>query len=155
MEHCLKSMEVSHKEMFEEFLLLPIDEPLGPIKAPVWALKGSLHIINPILTTIINECISKAEFLQGLKKGHVNPVFKKRETANPINNRPISITPVVSELFEKYFSAEINHFLFDNNILSRKQFSFRHNYSINDALLYTTEKNRYHFNKHIVAAAAF
>ena len=59
---------VTHKEMFEAILLLPINKHLGPSKIPVWVLKDSVHIINPFLTTIINECISKAEFPQGLKK---------------------------------------------------------------------------------------
>ena len=142
MEHCLKSMEVPHKEKFEAFLLLPVNKPLGPSKIPVWALKDKVHIINPILTMLINECISNAEFPQGLKKGHVIPVFKKGETVDPINYRPISITPVVSKLLFLKISAQINQFLFDNNILNRKQFGFRHNYSTNDALLYTTEKNQ-------------
>ena len=53
---------VTHKEMFEALLLLPIDMYLRPSKTSVWALRISVHIINPILIMNCkkNECISKA-----------------------------------------------------------------------------------------------
>ena len=43
---------VTHKEMFEALLLLPVDMHLRPSKTSVWALRISVHIINLILIMI-------------------------------------------------------------------------------------------------------
>ena len=146
---------ITHKEMKDAILLLPLNKPLGPSKIPAWALKDSINTVNPILTMIINECISKSVFPYTLKKKHVFPIFKKGDTTDPVNYRPISITPTLSKLFEKNFSSQIHEFLANSNILNPKQFGFRPGYSPNDALLYTTEKIRFHLDKNNIAAAAF
>ena len=146
---------ITHKEMKDAVLLLPLNKPLGPSKIPAWALKDSINTVNPILTMIINECISKSVFPYTLKKAHVFPIFKKGDSTDPVNYRPISITPTLSKLFEKIFSSQIHEFLANSNILNPKQFGFRPGYSTNDALLYTTEKIRFHLDKNNIAAAAF
>ena len=104
---------------------------------------------------IINECISKSVFPYTVKKAHVFPIFKKSDSTDPVNYRPISITPTLSKLFEIIFSSRFHEFLANSNILNPKQFSFRPGYSTNDALLYTTEKIRFHLDKNNIAAAAF
>ena len=133
-------MDATSKEMFEAFIMLPIDKFLGTSELPVWALKDSVHIVNPILTTIKRIASrSKAEFPHSSKKTRVILVFKKGSTANPINYRPISIRPVVSNLFEKKISIQMNQFLLKKNVLKPEEFGLRHAFLTNDALLYTTE----------------
>ena len=141
--------------MKDAILLLPLNKPLGPSKIPAWALKDSINTVNPILTIIINECISKSVFPYTLKKAHFFPIFKKGDSTDPVNYPPISITPTLSKLFEKIFSSQIHEFLANSNILNPKQFGFCPGYLTNDALLYTTEKIRFHLDKNNIAATAF
>ena len=117
-------------------------------------MKNSVHTINPFLIMIINDCILKAAFSQDLKKAHDILLFKKRDTAKPINQSN-SITPVVSKSFEKFFSAQLYQFLFDNNILNPTQSSFRPGYSTNDALPYATKNIRFHLDKPNVGATEY
>ena len=49
-------------------------------KIPAWALKDSINTVNPILTMIINECISKSVFPYTLKKAHVFFPYSKKAT---------------------------------------------------------------------------
>ena len=49
--------------------------------------------------------------------------------------RPISITPVLSKVFEKIVSGKLSHFLERNSMLLLSQFSYRRGLGTCDALL--------------------
>ena len=82
------------------------------------------------------------QFPQELKKADVTPIFKSGDTLNPINYRPISITPALSKVFERILAKQINDYLQRNNLLSETQFGFRKGHSTTDALLYAVESFR-------------
>ena len=81
-------------------------------------------------------------------------IFKKGDSEEPSNYRPISITPALSKIFEKIMRDQFTAYLNKHNILSATQFGFRAKFSSADALLHATEKIRSKINDDDYVAAA-
>ena len=68
---------------------------------PVNILTKSADIHIKEITFIINDCIEKEIFLDDIKLANVSPIFKKEDSNNKENYRPISILPHTSKAFER------------------------------------------------------
>ena len=86
---------------------------------------------------------------------NVPPIQKKGDTENPLNYRPISITPALSKVLEILIKDQIEEHLSKYNLLSNTQFGFRKNFSTIDALGYLTETVRQKLDEKKVVTAAF
>ena len=60
------------------------------------------------------------------KVSYIVPIFKKGDPSNRENYRPISITSIMSRVFERILVEEINLYLERNSLISDTQFGFRH-----------------------------
>ena len=114
---------------------------MGPSNIPAWALKDSSVIAEP-LCFLLNAFLEEGKFPSDLKQAHVCPIFKKGDTDDPNNYRPISITAALSKVFEKVIREQITDFVDNNKLFSPVQFGFRTHISTTDALVFTTEKTR-------------
>ena len=63
------------------------------------------------------------------KKAWVVPIFKSEDRKKCENYRPISILPIISEIFERSVFNQLYEFLNANNLFSKHQFGFRPKYS--------------------------
>ena len=63
------------------------------------------------------------------------PVYKSGEKSNPINYRPISLTPILMKILERIVRKQVVQFLTDNNFLNSTQHGFREGRSCLSALL--------------------
>ena len=80
----------------------------------------------------------QCKFPKALKLADLTPVHKKGDPQNPMNYRPISVTPSLLKLIEKLLFRQLSKYLNDNSVLSKTQFGFRKSRSTKDALLYFT-----------------
>ena len=64
-------------------------------------IKISADIITAFMTDIFNVAITTGIFPDEWKIARVTPVFKSRISSELSNYRPISIIPIISEVFEK------------------------------------------------------
>ena len=81
-------------------------------------------IVAP-LTILFNLCVEEGSFPDILKIACVTPLYKKGNSEEPSNYRPISILPVISKIFERLLKDQLLCYLEHNNILSENQFGFR------------------------------
>jgi retron-type reverse transcriptase len=65
----------------------------------------------------------------------VIPIFKKGDTTNLSNYRPISLLPVMSKLFEKVLNKQITQVLDINGYIDDEQYGFRMHHSTEDAIV--------------------
>ena len=137
--NCFGFRSFAVREVTDELLRLRKDKPRGPSPIPPWALIDSAHIVATVLTLIFNNAIMQCKFPKALKLADITPVHKKGDPQDPMNYRPISVTPALSKLFEKLLFRQLSKYLNDNNVLSQTQFGFRKSRSTKDALLYFTE----------------
>ena len=54
-----------------------------------------------ILTQCVNKSFATGEFPDCLKQANVSPIFKKHDTLDKENYRPVSILPLLSKVYEK------------------------------------------------------
>ena len=130
-------------------------KPVGPSEIPAWALKDSISTIAEPLCFLINAFLDEGRFPNECKRADVCPVFKKGDTEDPSNYRPISITAAISKIFEKVIREQIMEYLNKNKLLSQVQFGFRKNFSATDALVNAMEKIREEIDCNQIVTAAF
>ena len=89
----------------------------------------------------MNEFIKTETFPAELKRADITPLFKKGDLDDPLNYRPISLTPALAKVFESLIK-QIDEYVHKNALLSKTRFGFRKKFSTTDALVYLTEKIR-------------
>ena len=89
----------------------------------------------------MNEIIKTETFPAEIKRTDITPLFKKGELDDPLNYRPISLTPALAKTFESLIKQQIDESVYKNALLSKTQFGFRKKFSITDAVVYLTGKN--------------
>ena len=102
------------------------------------SIKLLKKIFSPLLmplTTIINQCINTGKFPSLLRIAKVIPLYKKGDTHDMGNYRPISILPAISKLFEKVIHMQITEYFDKEQILYLGQYGFRANHSCEHAAL--------------------
>ena len=106
---------------------------------------NSVHIYSQVLTNIFNDCVKSGKFPDILKYADITPVFKKGDTTDKTNYRPISTLSNFSKVFEKMIYAQINSFMEPK--LSKFLAGFRAKHNTQHALLKMIETWRAMLNK--------
>ena len=74
---------------------------------PVKIIKANRGIFSKFIMPNFNEGISTARFPDILKRAEVKPVFKKKTRIDKENYRPVSILPVIFEIFERLIFKQL------------------------------------------------
>ena len=109
----------------------------GPDNIPCRILKEATPELAPILTDIFQHSLRDGVLPDNWKKAQVSPVFKKGNTNNAENYRPISLTCVSCKLLEHIICHHIHEHLDKHSILSSLQHGFRSRHSCESQLLIT------------------
>ena len=112
---------------------------IGWDNIPTNILKINVMTLAQILSNLINKSLAQGLFPQSLKRAKILPIFKSKYKLNIANYRPISILPVISNVYEKVFYSRLYDYFSTNNILSSSQFGFRSGASTEHALLKFTD----------------
>ena len=103
-------------------------------------LKENSEFLSFFIADLINCSFLAGKFPKCLKRAVVLPLFKKGETTDISNYRPISKLSPFSKIFEKCIKTRIVQYFCDFGIINPNQFGFQSNISTQDALIYLTEK---------------
>ena len=114
-------------------------------------VKLSASVIGQPLTSLINMSISTNTFPDALKEAEVSPIFKKDDSMNKNNYRPVSILPCISKIFEKVYCEQMVEFF--NAILSASLSAFRKSYSCESVLIEMVEQWKDLLDQHKVVGA--
>ena len=99
-------------------------------------LKKTADFIAPKIATIFRKLVRLGSFASVWRMGNIAALPKGLSpSSSPSEYRPISITPVLSKVFEKLLSKRLCRFVDDNNLLPTLQFGFRKGLGTCDALL--------------------
>ena len=110
---------------------------MGPDGLPPRILKDLAEELAPILTVLFQQIYDTGEAPQDWKDANVVPIYKKDNRHSTENYRPVSLTSVLSKVYEHIIvSATMTH-LTGNNILTDDQYGFRSKRSCETALLAT------------------
>ena len=100
---------------------------------PAKIIKDSVTVLTSPLTHLFNTSVVESLFPSDLKYANVTPPYKKDDSTNKENYRPISILPTISKIFERLMFQQITSFVL--NLLSPYLCGFRKGYNAQHALL--------------------
>ena len=106
---------------------------------PIRVIKKAAHVFCPYLTLYFNRCMAAGHFPDGLKVGKVTPIFKKGNTEDVGNFRPVSTLPIFGKIFEKVIYKRIYDFAISQKILDQNQFGFRKSHGTSYAINYSVK----------------
>ena len=96
----------------------------GPDGVPAIVFKECAEALSEPLMILFNSFFDCHYIPDILKRAAIVPVYKSGEKSNPINYRPISLTPILMKILERIVRKQVVQFLTDNN-LNSTQHGFR------------------------------
>jgi retron-type reverse transcriptase len=118
---------------------------------PTKILLATNDILTPKLTKIFNDTKNREKFPSCLKMADVTPLPKDREKDNKKKYRPVSLTPIMSKVFEKEMYGQI--YAFAEEFLSPYVFGYRSGHNSEQCLLVMIEMWKKALDEHQVAGA--
>ena len=93
------------------------------------------NILAPKLAVLYRRLVQLGNFPDCWKIASVTPIPKEGCSCLPKDYRPISITPILSKVFEKLLARRLKAFMAAEGILPKTQFGYRSGLGTADALL--------------------
>ena len=121
-------------------LLLDLDpyggtDPLGMF--PLF-LKRTADVMAPLLSVVLRRLVRLGCFSACWRHANVTPIPKGPASSSVTNYRPISITSVLSKVFERLVSVRFGRFMERIGVLPTIQFAYRKGLGTCDALLFVS-----------------
>ena len=92
-------------------------------------------IIAPKLSIIFCKLIRHGSFPECWRSANVTAIPKNAPSPDGENDRPVSITPILSKVYEKLVSRKLSSFCEKYGLLPAAQFAYRNGLGCTDALL--------------------
>ena len=113
---------------------IKVNKAVGPDNVPSWVLRDNATILAAPLTALFNTSLRDGVIPALWKTAHVIPLPKKQPPRSIEKDiRPISLTPIVSKIFESIVMKWVDHILEDK--IDDKQFGGGMGTSTTDALV--------------------
>lgn len=126
---------ISDKQLIEIIDSLKNKWSAGYDGIPTKILKDAKLLLLKPLLHVINACLISGIYPKELKKSKIIPIFKKGDTKEISNYRPISIQPSLSKVFEKCMLIQLVNYFEVHNFLDNEQHGFRQNKSTITAII--------------------
>ena len=121
---------------------------LEPGKGAGWdgvsprVIKGVARELSGSLSRLFNCCMRDGHYPACFKVARVVPVFKGEDPTTYANYRPVSVLPVLSQIFERVIKARLLRFLERHRVIIPGQYGFRAGHSTAMAVLDMVERVR-------------
>jgi len=117
---------------FDEFKLLAAVRRIktkcptssGPDGYPVIMLRNTIGSIAQPLSQMFNSFMSVGKLPSEWKTAHVTPFYKKGQSSDPANYRPISQTSIFCKLLERVVVADVTAYLLRKGLINKHQHGF-------------------------------
>ena len=107
----LKFNSVSELHVKKEILNLSSKKATRICDIPAKILKYSINTYLSKLPILINNCLKKGVLPNDLKLADITLIFKKEDSLNKKNCRPVNIPPHLSKVFERVLYEQIDSFM--------------------------------------------
>src|SRR6201990_1347100 len=127
-------IRISSKDVISALSELNTKKAYGPDGIPPVVLKTCASELAHCLGKLFRLCLSTSTFPSCWKRALIQPVPKKGDPSQPSNYRQISLTSVLSKVFESILNRKIWNHLNSSNLISDRQYGFRKKLSTGDLL---------------------
>jgi len=118
-------------------------------------LKLANTVVAKWLAELFNRCINEGVFPDSLQITCITPIPKIRNSQSPFDNRPISVLPTLSKVFEKLLYQRVYSFLRQNNAIAKRQCGFRTNHAADLAITTLYDEYINNIDKHLITCSLF
>ena len=125
--------KVELAEIEKEILDLNPKKATGSDAIPPKIVKDAFRVLESPITQLFNTTIEENQFPNALKYANVSPLYKKDDSTNKENYRPISILPSIAKNFERVMFQQVTSYV--SKLLSPYLCGFRKGYNAQHALL--------------------
>ena len=108
-------------------------DPLGMFS--LFLNERTADVMAPRLSVMFRRLVRLGSFLAFWRQANVTPIPKGPRSSPVANYRPISITSVLSKVFEHLVSVHLERFMEHSGVLPTTQFAYRKGLGTCDALL--------------------
>jgi len=108
---------------------------MGPDKLPGFFLKHVRHSLSLPLSILFNKLFVCGELPSIWKEAVIIPIYKKGNSCDPGNHRPISLTCICSKIYESILKDHLVSHLRVNNLINFAQHGFQSGLSTTTNLL--------------------
>ena len=131
---CFEFEEVECTHIRDAICKMKTSKGYGNDNISSYFLKPSLPFITKSLSCIFNKSMLKGIFLAQWKIARVTPILKEGDKNAKTSNRPISVLPVISRLFEKLVYNQLYEYMSTIGLLAPCQSGFRAHHSTTTAV---------------------
>ena len=97
----------------------------GPDNIHAKIIKETKSELSKPLSILFNKVYDTGDIPQIWKSANITPLFKKGDRTLVNNYRPVSLTCILSKIFEKFLQEHLLKHLLQHNLLSLHQHGFR------------------------------
>ena len=151
----LSEVNLSEVGVLRRIKHLKSNKATGPDGISQKRLKSASHAVSSHLTSLFRWSIHQETVYEGWKLARVSPIFKKDDSTDPGNYRPVSILSVPIKLLESEINTAIVNHVTNNNLISPNQWAYRKAHSTELLLIHLTEKWRRFVDDGLTVAVAF
>jgi hypothetical protein len=123
-QQTISTVILNEKEVVDIIQSLDPEKAIGPDGVSPKLLKICAPMIAPSLTKLFNLSLKTCKFPNSWKFANVMPIFKKGDTSDVNNYRPVSLLSCLSKVFEKAIFKHVFNFLRENLVISIHQSGF-------------------------------
>ena len=129
---------VDKEDILKEIKNLKANKATQNTDIPTKLIKENSDIFADFIFENLNDSISQSVFPSALKLANITPVHKKDSKSKKDHYRPISVSPNISKIYERFFFKQISEYF--EQFLSKYQCGFRKGFSAQHSLLSMLEK---------------
>ena len=115
---------------------LNVNKACGPDQIPGSVLKKCEFVLVPILLIFFQISYSSGIVPDKMKEASVVALFKSGDRGQPNNYRPVSLTPIITKIFESIMHDNLIRHIETNSLINKCQHGFRKNHSTCSNLVY-------------------
>jgi len=131
----LEDIVFSQSTIYKHLNKLKTNSSSGPDELPAFALKNLAYSLSSPLAILYSLSFRVSKVPDLWKKAIITPVFKKGQSSDVVNYRPISLTCIVCKVMETVIKDVITTFLLRNKLISKQQHGFVKRHSTCSQLL--------------------
>ena len=131
----MKNFTITENGVYILLSKLNPKKAVGPDNISPRVLVECAREVAPMLTYIFNQSLDSGEVPDDWKQANISPIFKKGRKDLAENYRPVSLTSVVSKVFEHIIFSNVAKHLERYSILTPKQHGFRSGHSCESQLI--------------------
>ena len=124
-EERIHSITFSESDVIKIIRALHVNKAHGHDNGSVRMIKLCTSSVAHSLTSIFQNSRAAGTFVTKQKGANIIPIHKKNDKQIVSNYRPLSLLPIISEIFEKLIVNKLFKFFENKNLLSKHQPGFR------------------------------